>query len=520
MNGAHFNLRSWASTSSQLIDQVSRDKISDTNNSVNILGLQWTTKADTLSLTSKSSIPSIASLITTSKVLKESSNVFDPLGLLSPVTVKVKIFMQSLWQCNLDWDELLSNEDQQQWLTYGAVSFLCSGNKTSFVMAKSRVASLKLLTLPKLEMMGALTAARLCDFIVQALCPLTLLTHFWSDSQITLHWIKGEKCTGTFVTHCVTEILNLSRPDHWQYCPTQDNPADLLTRGITSSQLKSSTLWKQGAQWLPSMDSWPTLSFSHTIEMEALAITTTSFAPSATQQTSGIDFTGALYACNNHIVEKVYICLFTCATNRAIYLEAITDLTTMRLLIRQLQMNFSDFYDQNILLRHWEAKVSFKKVLGGSRNSLVVLQTLIVEVDAILNDRPLTHVSSDLEHSKLLTPTHFLHGHRITSLPHTRGQLQAILLNQFQARWRFEYLTSVREYHRTTGNNSQRVKPGDIDLVYNDSPRNTWKLVIVEELMTGKDGLVSTPIVPETHGPNSTAQQETPTEGDRATQRN
>ena len=117
MNGAHFNLRSWASTSSQLIDQVSRDKISDTNNSVNILGLQWTTKADTLSLTSKSSIPSIASLITTSKVLKESSNVFDPLGLLSPVTVKVKIFMQSLWQCNLDWDELLSNEDQQQWLS-------------------------------------------------------------------------------------------------------------------------------------------------------------------------------------------------------------------------------------------------------------------------------------------------------------------------------------------------------------------------------------------------------------------
>ena len=298
MNGAHFNLRSWASNSSQLMDQASRDKISDINNPVNVLGLQWNTKADKLSLTSKSSIPSITSLITKREVLKESSKVFDPLGLLSPVSVKAKIFMQSLWQRNLDWDELLSNEDQQQWLSiaeniqearclqisrqyfpivsaseqpdtlhifadasltaYGAVAFLCSGNNTSFVMAKSRVAPLKPLTLPKLELMGALTAARLCDFIVQALRPLTLLTHFWSDSQITLHWIKGEKRTGTFVTHGVTEILNLSRPDHWQYYPTQDNPADLLTRGITSSQLKSSTLWKQGPQWLPSKDNWPT----------------------------------------------------------------------------------------------------------------------------------------------------------------------------------------------------------------------------------------------------------------------
>ena len=118
-------------------------------------------------------------------------------------------------------------------------------------MAKSRVAPLKPLTLPKLELMGALTAARLCNFIVQALHPLSLSTYFWSDSQITLHWIMGEKRTNAFVTHCVVKILNLSGPDHWRYCQTQDNPADLLTRGITFSQLKLSTLWKHGPHWLP-----------------------------------------------------------------------------------------------------------------------------------------------------------------------------------------------------------------------------------------------------------------------------
>jgi len=327
MSGAHFNLRSWASNSPRLMDQANRDKVADANNPVNVLGLQWNTQTDTLSLTAKFSIPSITSLITKREVLKESSKVFDPLGLLSPVTVQAKVFMQSLWQRNLDWDEPLSDEDQQQWLriaenieearcfqisrqyfptigtseqpdtlhvfadasltAYGAVAFLCSGKSTSFVMAKSRVAPIKPLTLPKLELMGALTAARLSDFIVQALRPLTLLTHFWSDSQITLHWIKGQKRTDTFVTHRVTEILSFSRPDHWQYCPTQDNPADLLTRGISSSQLRSSILWKQGPEWLPSKDSWPTWNFSSNIEMQALAVTTTSFTPSGNQQPSG-----------------------------------------------------------------------------------------------------------------------------------------------------------------------------------------------------------------------------------------
>ena len=844
MSGAHLNLRSWASNSSQLMDQANRDKVADTNNPVNVLGLQWNTRSDTLSLASKSSIPSITSLITKREVLKESSKVFDPLGLLSPVTIQAKCFMQSLWQRNIDWDEPLSEEDQQQWLkiaeniqearclqisrqyfpsvgaseqpdtlhvfadaslrAYGAVAFLCSGKSTSFVMAKSRVAPLKPLTLPKLELMGALTAARLCDFIAQALRPLTLRTHLWSDSQITLYWIKGEKRTDTFVTHRVTEILNLSRSDHWQYCPTQDNPADLLTRGITSSQLMTSTLWKQGPKWLPSKDSWPTWSQPFNIEMQALAITTTSFSLADTQQPSGtihissvvditsysklhrllavtayvyrfinnckkslqervsgpltpseqhhaliiwvkqcqqevylkeltnlktkstnrstlvrqlrlfldadqlircggrihnaplsdmakfplllppkhwltsliihsvhlrlfhtgtnatltairqrfwiptgrqqiksqlrqcvicrkhsgkpyqipdppplpqirtcasvpftitgIDFTGALYVYNNNTEEKVYICLFTCATSRAIHLEVVTDLTVdiFLLAFRRFASRRSlpqivvsdnattyqaaaDELQRLLQSRHltealgregvqwqfipkrapwyggwWErliglTKMSLKKVLGRSRVSLAVLQTLVVEVEAILNDRPLTHVSSDLGDAEPLTPAHLLHGHRITSLPHTvvdeqdlmdptygcatdvsqRAQRQAFLLNQFQARWRYEYLTSLREHHRTTGNNSQRVKPGDVVLVYDDSPRNTWKLAIVEELMTGKDGLVravkiktaqgrtnrpiakliplevSTPIVPETDRSSSAAHQET-----------
>ena len=62
--------------------------------------------------------------------------------------------------------------------------------------------------------------------------------------------------------------------------------------------------------------------------------------------------------------------------------------------------------------------MSLKKVLGRSRVTLSVLQTLVVEVEAILNDRPLTHVSPDFDDAEPLTPANLLHGHRIMSLPH------------------------------------------------------------------------------------------------------
>ena len=332
MKDAHFNLRSWASNSHQLTNQAVTDKVLDNNNPVNVLRLQWDMQADKLFLTSKSLIPSVTSLITKREVLRESCKVFDPLGLLSPVTIRAKTFMQSLWQRNVEWDEPQADDDQWKWLSiaediqdakgvqiprhyfqitndakqpdglhvfadasltaYGAVAFLCRGSNTSFVIAKSRVAPLKPLTLPKLELMGALTAARLCNFVLQALHTLNISIHLWSDSQIVLHWITGKKATNTFVSHRITEIHNLSGPDCWRYCPTQDNPADLLTRGITSLQLKMSTLWKHGPPWLTSSNNWPTWQFSPDIELQALAVVATTFTPSTgtrTQRTTNID---------------------------------------------------------------------------------------------------------------------------------------------------------------------------------------------------------------------------------------
>ena len=64
------------------------------------------------------------------------------------------------------------------------------------------------------------------------------------------------------------------------------------------------------------------------------------------------------------------------------------------------------------------------------------------------------------------------------------------LLGQLQSCWKHEYLTSLREHHRATGINSQKIKTVNIVLVHDDTPRITWKLAVIEELMKGKDGLV------------------------------
>ena len=61
---------------------------------------------------------------------------------------------------------------------------------------------------------------------------------------------------------------------------------------------------------------------------------------------------------------------------------------------------------------HWESligltKNALKKVFGRAQITLSELQTIIVEIEAVLNDRPLTYVSTDIDEEEALTPSHF-----------------------------------------------------------------------------------------------------------------
>ena len=155
-------------------------------------------------------------------------------------------------------------------------------------------------------------------------------------------------------------------------------------------------------------------------------------------------------------------------------------------------------------------KTAIKKVLGRRYVSLQTLEAIVVEIEAVVNDRPLTFVPSETDDPEPLTPPHLLHGRRITCLPHQmvetdevldpsygepnqirrQAKIQAAILKDFQKRWCHEYLTSLREFHRTSGRNQQNIRKGDIVIIHDDTPRITWRLAVIEDLIVGGDGLV------------------------------
>ena len=126
-------------------------------------------------------------------------------------------------------------------------------------MAKSRVAPLKVLSLPQLELMAALIGTRLAKFLLDTLSSRypNLKVKIWSDSEIVLYWINSNRKLKQFVMHRINEMKGLFPVSTWNHCPTDQNPADLLTRGITTSQLQLSSLGNNGPTWLLQESQWP-----------------------------------------------------------------------------------------------------------------------------------------------------------------------------------------------------------------------------------------------------------------------
>ena len=181
---------------------------------------------------------------------------------------------------------------------------------------------------------------------------------------------------------------------------------------------------------------------------------------------TGMDFTKALYIQMNGAESKVYICLFMCAITRAVHLEIVTDLITETFLLalrrfasrkslpriivsdngstylsvaEELKELLSSKNLMESLNRRgvvwkfipkraplysgwWErliglTKTALKKTLGRAHVSLIVLETLVVEIEVVLNNRPLTYTPFEFDEVDLLTPAHLLYGRR-TSLPY------------------------------------------------------------------------------------------------------
>lgn len=145
---------------------------------------------------------------------------------------------------------------------YGCVTYLRLTNAshdvhTSFIMGKSRVAPLKQITMPRMELTAAVLAVRI-DTFLRAELQLEPST-FWTDSASTLKYIQNEnKRFKTFVANRINTIREMTSIKQWKYINTKQNPADCASRGLKASALLQSKTWLNGPEFLKGQPSeWP-----------------------------------------------------------------------------------------------------------------------------------------------------------------------------------------------------------------------------------------------------------------------
>lgn len=291
-----FTLSKWATNSKPLADAVKTKAQTETMlpSESGVLGMCWRPEIDELSLKLSPNVETITpDKLTKRIIISRISQVFDPCGLIAPVVIFGKIIIQELWKAHVDWDELVPQELASRWnsyweniislnkiriprwiqttpkgttelhifsdaseAAYGAAAYIRAIDQHGVISchlltAKSKVAPIKKVTIPRLELMAAVMGAELAEYIHRISKLAIVATYFWTDSSIVYYWIhKDPGSLKPFVTHRVTTILQLSSPSSWRHVSGDQNPADMLSRGVATAQLTDSPLWWHGPSWL------------------------------------------------------------------------------------------------------------------------------------------------------------------------------------------------------------------------------------------------------------------------------
>ncbi|UYV60184.1 hypothetical protein LAZ67_1000270 [Cordylochernes scorpioides] len=297
LSAGGFELRKWTSNVPDVLSLLPNHlrstntniEFEDSKEFVNVLGLQWQPRTDGFTF---KGIALPLNSMTKRGILSQVAKIFDPLGWISPFTTTIKLILQELWKTGLEWDDPIPEELRRK-LTlinqdlsslehiqiprcvvpgkfmkvelngfcdasqkaYAASLYLKvilsnTSAKTFLLVAKTRVAPMKVVSLPKLELCSALLLARLVKTVYDNL-PLTINEiYLWSDSTIALCWINSEPCRWkTFVANRVAEIQRLVS-GVWCHVDGRQNPADCASRGIFPSDLVEHPLWWNGPPWL------------------------------------------------------------------------------------------------------------------------------------------------------------------------------------------------------------------------------------------------------------------------------
>ncbi|MBM6549248.1 DUF1759 domain-containing protein, partial [Streptococcus dysgalactiae subsp. equisimilis] len=304
-----FDLVKWSSNSEEVISHIdSKDRLHpieelhSSDSCQRALGVKWHTDRDVL----KFDYIDPLTRLTRRALLRYVASIYDPLGFISPILLPGKLMLQDLCRRNIGWDVELGDGMLSEYLSwvnalqlvqsleverclirpeypnkefelhlfsdasergYDVVAYLrqvlC--NHTSnyrFLMGKSRVAPLKFLTIPRLELTAALLAAKLSVHLTKELNIILKRTVFWTDSTIVLQYLFSKSARYlNFVANRVRRIQELSDPSQWRYVPTESNPADIASREINVERSSRVEFWLNGPRFLVGLEtSWPSKS--------------------------------------------------------------------------------------------------------------------------------------------------------------------------------------------------------------------------------------------------------------------
>ena len=271
----------------------------------------------------------------------------------------------------------------------------------------------------------------------------------------------------------------------------------------------------------------------------------TRFSENFPFMSTGVDYLGPLYCLpiygKDNDVHKAYVVLYTCTTTRAVILDVVSNATAdnfldsfKRFLARRgcpatvvsdpgsvfvADQTQKFAADRGITWKInldgaawfggiWERLVAsvkrcLKKIVGKKKLTFVELQTILYEIELVLNNRPIG-VDFEDDQEDILTPNHLIFGRRLETdndlnvdenltvnncVLVKRKKMMDKMLTHFWNRWRKEYVTNLREQQRISKQRySSAIKINDIVIIYEDKqPRQQWKLGRVLALIQGRD---------------------------------
>ena len=256
------------------------------------LGVQWCVEFDTF----KFRIELADRPLTRRGILSTVSSVFDPLGVLAPFVLIGKRILQELCRDGANWDDKIPDYLLARWerwrndvvllaklsiprcyvpddfgeikvvemhnfsvaseIGYGQCSYLrlvdhLGRIHCSLVLAKSRVAPLKLVTIPRLELTAALVTAKVGALLKRELEYEQVNEFFWSDSKVVLGYIfNSARRFHVFVANRIEQIRDLTSLAQWRYVESKENPADYASRGLHAQDLIDKKEWWHGPDFL------------------------------------------------------------------------------------------------------------------------------------------------------------------------------------------------------------------------------------------------------------------------------